>query len=102
MKDFGVLSSEVSASTMAETTDEIFATTLREWGGANAEDELQEILVRMCRSLSDAQGNLLYDFLCLGCVGKHRVKIHQRFIRLLVDELMNQHDYQHRPSLSAE
>jgi hypothetical protein len=57
-------------------------------------DDLQEILRRMCRSLADPQGNLLRDFLF--CIGpKERDKVHRRFMKLLFDELMEQHDYQH-------
>ena len=39
----------------------IFAATLHNW--KIDPDDFQEILRRMCRSLSDPQGNVLYDFL---------------------------------------
>lgn len=74
------------------TADEDFAAQLRWW---NIEpDDFQEILRRMCRSLSDPQGNVLYDFLFV--IGaKDRVKVHKQFMKLLDIELQAQHDYQH-------
>jgi hypothetical protein len=72
--------------------DEIFVAQLRSM--SLNEDDLQEILRRMCRSLSDVQGNHLGDFLFI-IDPKDRAKVHRRFVKLLGEELFNQHDYQH-------
>ena len=76
------------------TTDQIFADHLRL--NHLSEERLQEILRRMCRSLTDAQGNLLSDFLFVMAKGKDRLKIHRRFLQLLDQELDNQHEHQGR------
>jgi hypothetical protein len=75
------------------SAEEAFAATLRSWN-LDA-DDFQEILRRMCRSLSDHQGNLLFDFLFV-IDPKDRDKVQRQFIKLLGDELTAQHEYQHQ------
>jgi hypothetical protein len=76
------------------TAEQVFAAQLRSWNGPTP-DDIQEILRRMCRSLSDRQGNVLVNFLFVDSY-KNRVQIHRHFMKLLWDELFAQHEYQHR------
>ena len=74
--------------------DPILADQLRSANSYANADDFREILRRMCRALADPQGNILYNF--LGSIDlKVRDKVHRRFIKLLFEELGNQHDYQH-------
>jgi hypothetical protein len=75
-------------------TDEVFTAQLRYTDKSATADDFQEIVRRMCRSLSDDQGSLLYDFLFMFKESKNRDKVHRRFMQLLSTELINQSGYQ--------